>query len=146
MDAQAMRLATALLSVVLAAAIVPQAALAKNPAHASHRPRPPQEVLIYRIDRVTASIAKRHLVISVDGAVQSGGWEHPRLHEKPSPPEAPVLAFDFIANPPKPKKVVIQALLPVHVTLTRGLPHYGTVAVEVKAKSNEITTQITHWN
>jgi len=141
-----MRLAAMLCLAVLAAAIVPQAEAAKKPAHALHRPRPPKEFLVYRIDRVTASIAKRHLVISVDGAVQSGGWQHARLREKPSAPEAPVLAFDFVADPPKPKKVVIQALLPVHVTLTRGLPHYGTVAVEVKASTNEITTQITHWN
>jgi hypothetical protein len=146
MDAQAMRLAATLFLAVLAAAIVPQAAAAGKPAHAYHRPHPPKEYLVYRIDRVTASIAKRHLVISVDGAVQSGGWAHARLREKPSAPEAPVLAFDFVADPPKPKKVVIQALLPVHVTLTRGLPHYGTVAVEVKSSTNEITTEITRWN
>lgn len=88
-------------------------------------------------------IVRRKLVVTVNGAVQSGGWRDARLVAKPSAREAPVLAFAFVADPPGPKQVVIQELLPVHVTLTRALPRYGTVAVEIIAKSNEITTQIT---
>ncbi len=141
-----MRLAAALLTVVLAGAIAPQSALARKPAYAAHTVRAPQFALVYRIDRVRASIANRHLTIAVDGAVQTGGWLRARLREKPSVREAPVLGFDFVADPPKPKHVVIQALMPVHVTLTRGLPRYGTVAIEVKSRTNEITTEITGWH
>ena len=140
-----MRFGAALLTIALLAVLSPEFAAAKPKAKPHHPPRV-HESLVYRIDRVTASIAQRHLVITVDGAVETGGWQHARLRAEPSAPEAPVLSFDFIADPPKPRKVVIQALLPVHVTLTRGLPHYGTVAVEVKARTNEITTQITRWN
>lgn len=134
---------SAILLVALAALVLPQATLA---GHAAKRSHAPTSQFVYRIDRVTASIQHRNLVIAVDGAVQTGGWQHARLREKPSRPEAPVLGFDFIADPPRPKQAVIQALLPVHVTLKRGLPHYGTVAVEVISRSNEITTQITRWN
>ena len=144
-----MRFGAALLTIVAVAALPLQLAVAKSkPAvqASHHHPVRVHVNLVYRIDRVTASIAKKHLVITVDGAVETGGWQHPRLVAKPSAPEAPVLSFNFVADPPKPKHVVIDALLPVHVTLTRGLPRYGTVAVEIIARTNEITTQITRWN
>lgn len=141
-----MRFGAALLTIVLATALPLQLAVAKPKPKPHPHHHPVHVNLVYRIDRVTASIAKKHLVITVDGAVETGGWQRARLVAKPSAPEAPVLSFNFVADPPKPKQVVIQALLPVHVTLTRGLPRYGTVAVEVVARTNEITTQITRWN
>ncbi len=104
------------------------------------RPAAPQ--LVYRVDTVTAVIENRKLVVDANGAVQSGGWLHPRLRAKHSPREAPVLVLEFVADPPRPKQVVIEALLPVKVHLATGLPHYGTVAVEIVSRSNEITTQI----
>ena len=114
--------------------------LALTATNGMARPAAPQ--LVYRVDTVTAEIVKRKLVIDTSGAVQSGGWLHPRLRAKHSPREAPVLVLEFVADPPKPKKVVIEALLPVKTRLVTGLPHYGTVAVEIVSHSNEITTQI----
>jgi hypothetical protein len=100
--------------------------------------------LIYRVDRVSAIVDNGKLIVDASGAVASGGWSHARLRVKPSAPEAPVLEMEFIANPPSPKKVVIQTTLPVKAQLKAGLPHYGTVAVSVVAETNEITAQIRH--
>lgn len=98
--------------------------------------------LVYRIDRVSAVVVDKKLVVEVSGAVRSGGWHHPRLRAKASPPEASVLEMEFYADPPPPKRVVIQELLPIATELKTGLPKYGTVAVSVSSETNEITTQI----
>lgn len=98
--------------------------------------------LVYRVDRVSAAIKNHKLVVNVGGAVNSGGWRHPRLRAKPSAPEANVLEMEFYADPPPPKRVVIQELLPITTELRTGLPKYGTVAVSVSSETNEITTQI----
>jgi hypothetical protein len=151
MDAQAMRGRAALWAAIVFAATLPVAAIAAHVApakhhvlhHTVHPPAPrarPQ--LVLKVDKVTAMTVQRKLVITVDGAVPTGGWQHPRLVAKPSRPEAPVLVFRLVADPPPQNRVVIKELLPVRVTLTRGLPHYGTVAVEIMARTNEITTQI----
>jgi hypothetical protein len=98
--------------------------------------------LIYRVDKVSAIIEGTKLVIEANGAVASGGWTHTRLRAKPAAPEAHVLQLDFIADPPPPKKIVIQSLLPAKAELRRNLPHYGTIAVSVVSQTNEITAQI----
>jgi hypothetical protein len=103
----------------------------------------PQTQLVYRIDRVTATIVHRRLIIEVSGAVPTGGWQHARLRAKPAPPEARFMVVEFIANPPPPKHVVIQALLPVKAKLELGLPHYAITAVKVVSRTNEVMTQIT---
>jgi hypothetical protein len=134
MDAQAMRRGAALLAVLLS--LVATNGMA--------RPAAPQ--LVYRVDTVTAEIVKNKLVVDASGAAQTGGWLHARLRPKPakkhSVKEAPVLILEFVADPPKPKQVVIEELIPMKTRLTTGLPHYGTVAVEIVSKTNEITTQI----
>ena len=98
--------------------------------------------LVYRIDRVSAVIVDKKLVVDVSGAVRSGGWHHPRLRAKASAPEADALEMEFYADPPASKRVVIQELLPISTELKAGLPKYGTVAVSVSSETNEITTQI----
>jgi hypothetical protein len=50
--------------------------------------------------------------------------------------------MEFYAEPPPPKHVVIQELLPISAELRMGLPKYGTVAVSVSSETNEIATQI----
>lgn len=130
MQVQAMRWKKA-----LSALFVP-ALLASGPVHAAVPP------LVYRVDTVSATITDRHLVVTASGAVTTGGWQHPRLRALHARREAPVLVFDFVADPPRPKKVVIQALLPVRATLKTELPHHGVVAVEIVTHSNEITTQV----
>ena len=97
---------------------------------------------IYRVDRVSASIVGNRLVIEASGAVSSGGWGGPRLHVKPSPSEAHVLEIDFVADPPSPKRVVIEEVLPVSAILRLPLPKYGTFAVSVTSQTNTITTEI----
>jgi hypothetical protein len=97
---------------------------------------------IYRVDKVSAFIEGTKLVIDANGAVDTGGWTHMRLRAKPSVPEAHVLELDFVADPPSPKKIVIQELLPVRAELRTNLPHYGTVAVSVISQTNAITAQI----
>jgi hypothetical protein len=108
-------------------------------APASARPR---AQLVYRIDSVSAAIVDGRLVVDVSGAVSSGGWKKPKLRAKPSAPEAHVLQMDLIAEPPSPKRVVIQALLPVHAEAKLPLPKYGIVAVSAASQTNEVTAEI----
>jgi hypothetical protein len=105
--------------------------------------KPPAPQLVFRIDRVTATIVHRKLVIEVSGAVPSGGWAHPRLRAKPTLPEAHFMVMEFVANPPPPKHVVIQALLPVKAKMQVGLPRYAVTAVKVIARTNAVMTEIT---
>ncbi len=102
----------------------------------------PRSRLVYRIDRVSAEVHDHKLVVNVSGAVRSGGWRRPRLRAKASAPEASVLEMEFYADPPLPRRIVIQELLPISTELQMGLPKYGTVAVSVSSETNEITTQI----
>ena len=98
--------------------------------------------LIFRIDKVSAMVDGSTLTIDASGAVQSGGWSRPRLRTKPSAPETPVLWVEFVADPPPPKRIVINELLPIKAELRAPLPKYGTVAITVGSQTNEITTQI----
>lgn len=99
--------------------------------------------LIYKVDHVTASIQGRKLIVTASGAVNSGGWENPKLHIKEIRiPESAALDIEFLATPPPKDAVVIQALLPVNATLTAPLPPYGTTEVKVEAQSNSVTAPI----
>lgn len=102
----------------------------------------PRAQLVYRIDSVSAAIIDGKLVVDVSGAVSSGGWSKPKLRAKPSAPEAHVLQMDFLAEPPSPKHVVIQELLPVKAEAKLPLPKYGTVAVSATSQTNEVTAEI----
>jgi hypothetical protein len=102
----------------------------------------PHYKAIYRIDQVSAAIEDKKLVIHAEGAVNSGGWRRPRLVMRPSAPEASILRMDLVADPPPPKHVFIQELLPVAADLKTGLPKYGTVAVSVASQTNEVVAQI----
>ncbi len=101
--------------------------------------------LVYRVDSVSAAIVGGKLVVDVSGAVNSGGWRKPRLRVKPSAPEAHVLEMDFIAEPPSPRRVVIQELLPVHAQAKLKLPTYGTVAVSANSQTNSVAAEI-RWH
>ncbi|HEX4295764.1 MAG TPA: hypothetical protein VHZ29_16640 [Rhizomicrobium sp.] len=99
---------------------------------------------IFRIDNATAVVVKRHLVISANGAVKSGGWDHPRLWvREPSAPEAATLEIEFVARPPAPREAVVQALLPVAVRKLARLPNYGTIRVKIIAETNSLIVPIT---
>ena len=100
--------------------------------------------LIYRIDSASAMIVKRHLILSAHGAVRTGGWDRPHLRVKEaSAPEANTLEVDFVARPPAPDEVVVQALLPVSTSTITRLPHYGAKQVKFVAETNSLTVPIT---
>ncbi|HXC56209.1 MAG TPA: hypothetical protein VNU97_13000 [Rhizomicrobium sp.] len=97
---------------------------------------------IFRVDSVVAKTVRNHLVVTASGAVRSGGWTAPRLHETPHMPEAAVQIVEFLAAPPRSAAVVIQALLPVTATAVFPLPHYGTIKVTVVSETNSVSAPI----
>lgn len=100
--------------------------------------------LIYRIDSATAKIEKRHLVISAQGAVNSGGWNNPHLRLKEIVvPETNTLQVIFVAIPPSREKTVVQALLPVNASKVTTLPRYGAKEIRIVAETNSIVVPIT---
>jgi hypothetical protein len=100
--------------------------------------------LIYRIDSASAIVQHHRLVISANGAVNSGGWTRPELViEQPSASEARIIKVRFVAKPPSAGEAVIQALLPIKVQRIALLPRYGAKKVEVIAATNAVTVAIT---
>ena len=88
-------------------------------------------------------VVNRHLVISANGAVRSGGWGAPRLWVRsPAAPEASTLEVEFVARPPGPRAAVVQALLPVAAFKRARLPNYGTVRVKIVSETNSVTVPI----
>src|SRR5450432_3663939 len=121
---------------VVAAAIFALAAATAGMAAAAPK-------LVYKIDRVTAAIVRNHLVVSVNGAVSSGGWTLPRLHlnlAHTPPPDTETIEFQ--ASPPLADAVVIQALLPIATTATFPLPRTVVTQVTVVSESNSVTAPI----
>lgn len=99
---------------------------------------------IYKVDSVAASIHGNRLTIIAAGAVSTGGWSKARLRLKPGHrPEADTLEFQFVATPPAPDAMVIQALIPVSATLTTKLPPYGVTQIKVDAEADSATAKIT---
>lgn len=132
---QAMR--SLLLTFVVAAAALMAAPSVAAPISAN-KARP-----IFRVDEARAVIVNRHLVISANGAVKSGGWGTPQLWVRPpAAPEADTLQVEFVARPPRPRAAVVQALLPVAAFKRARLPNYGTVRVKIIAETNSVTVPI----
>jgi len=100
---------------------------------------------IYKVDSVAASIRDNKLTIIAAGAVSTGGWSKPRLRLKPGhKAEDGTLEYEFIATPPPPDAMVIQALIPVSTTLVTKLPPYGVTQIKVDADTNSAIADITH--
>ncbi|MBU6297444.1 MAG: hypothetical protein KGJ79_06330 [Alphaproteobacteria bacterium] len=100
--------------------------------------------LVYRVDRATATIDDRHLVITARGAVPTGGWAKPELRVRVSSvPEAKTLEVYFMAKPPQPGAAVIQAIVPLRARVSRRLPRYGIAEVKVVSQTNSVTVPIT---
>ena len=99
--------------------------------------------LIYRIDRVTATVAHNHLVIAARGAVSTGGWVNPqlRVHET-SAAEPATLEVEFMATPPRHRAAVAHAILPVGARLTAQPPYYGIVQVKIVSQTNSVMVPI----
>jgi hypothetical protein len=100
---------------------------------------------IYKVDSAAAFVRGNRMTIIASGAVSTGGWSKARLRLKPRHrAETSELEFDFLAVPPPANEVVIQALVPVTVTLTTRLPPYGVTQIQVDAQTNSATAQIRH--
>lgn len=100
--------------------------------------------LIYRIDGATATVEKRHLVILAHGAVRSGGWDRPQLRVRESSAlETGTLAVEFVARPPAPNEVVVQALLPIDARIVTLAPRYGATRVRIIGETNDVIVPIT---
>ena len=99
--------------------------------------------LVYRIDRVTGTIAHDSLVIVARGAVSTGGWKRPtlRAHEG-SARDTTTLEVEFVATPPRHRAAVAHAILPVSARLATRLPHAGVVQVKIVSQTNSVTVPI----
>jgi hypothetical protein len=99
------------------------------------------EKRVWRVDSVIATHAGNGVVVQVKGAVQGGGWSHPRL--KISHGDSHTLVVEFLAQPPAAGANVITGLLPVTAKTTIRAGH-GVVTVKAMAEANEVTAQILH--
>ena len=97
------------------------------------------EKRVYKIDSLVATQKRGKVVVQVNGAVQTGGWKSPRLHVIPGDNNR-TLTIEFVATPPPPGMVVIEALLPV--TATAEFKSQGKGSVKAVAAANEMTAQI----
>jgi hypothetical protein len=99
--------------------------------------------LIYKVDTVTVKASGSDLVVTATGAVNSGGWSLPHLRVRGThAAESDTAIVDFLATPPPPNVVVIQALVPVSAMARFPLPRYGTVQVQVVAETNSVTAPV----
>ena len=99
------------------------------------------EKRVWRVDSVIATQAGTSIVVQVKGAVQSGGWSHPRLRQVHG--DGHTLVVEFLAQPPAATANVITALLPVTARITiRGSG--SAVTVKAVAEANDVTAQILH--
>jgi hypothetical protein len=110
-------------------------ALASGPALA--------QTLVYRIDRATAVVDGRFLIVHVTGAAKTGGWERPRLVERRASGANGDLEFQFVATPPEDSSAVVQQVVPVNVSLKTRAPGKSVAAVKVVSQTNTVTAQIT---
>ena len=99
------------------------------------------EKRVWRVDSVVATEAHGSVLVEVKGAVQSGGWGHPRLRLSHS--DVHTLVVEFLAQPPAASATVISGLLPVTAKITIRAEH-GAVTVKALAEANEVTAQILH--
>ena len=121
--------------------LVAAALLGLAAATAAAAPATPK--LIYKVDTVTVKASGNTLVVTADGAVNSGGWTLPHLRMREArTAESDTATVDFLATPPASDVVVIQALVPIAATARFPLPHYGTVQVQVMAETNSVTAPL----
>ncbi|HUO98234.1 MAG TPA: hypothetical protein VMU01_06175 [Rhizomicrobium sp.] len=101
--------------------------------------------LVYRVDKATAVMHGRYLVVDVKGATKTGGWEHPRLvilrHT-----DAGNLELKLVATPPGNAAAVVQSVVPVNVSLKTRAPSRPVAAVKVVSQTNSVTTKIVAQN
>jgi hypothetical protein len=121
--------------------IVAAAVLGLAAATATAAPATPK--MIYKVDVVTVKTLGKGIMVTATGAVNSGGWTLPHLRARDiHKPESDTAIVEFVATPPPPGAVVVQALIPVSASAQFSLPRYGTVQVQVVAESNSVTAPV----
>jgi hypothetical protein len=121
--------------------IVAAAVLGLAAATATAAPATPK--MIYKVDVVTVKTLGKSIMVTATGAVNSGGWTLPHLRARDiHRPESDTAIVEFVATPPPPGAVVVQALIPVSASAQFPLPRYGTVQVQVVAESNSVTAPV----
>jgi len=108
-------------------------ALASGPACA--------QSLVYRVDKATAVLDGRDLLVHVKGAARTGGWEHPHLVVHGAA-DGKHLEIHFVATPPQDASAVVQSEVPVNVSLKTRAPGKGVSAVKVVSATNAVTARI----
>jgi hypothetical protein len=107
-----------------------------QPALAGAKPTPSR---IYKVDNVIATNKGKLVVIQANGAVQTGGWRHAKLHLLHN--DGHTLTFEFLADPPPPDMTVIDALVPMKAMAEVRIRH-PIISVRVQADANEVTAQV----
>ncbi len=97
------------------------------------------EKRVWRVDSVIATAQGGTVKVQVKGAVQGGGWSHPRL--KVNHVDAHTILVEFLAQPPAPGAMVISGLLPMAAAATIRAGR-ETVTVRVMGEANDFTAQI----
>jgi hypothetical protein len=103
---------------------------------------PPKPV--YRVDSVSAAAAPgapNRLVIQAQGAVRSGGWENAKLRVRTAT-KANTMIIVFVAIPPAPNAIVVQAVLPVKATVTVPMPKATVTTVQIAGETNSVSAKI----
>jgi hypothetical protein len=94
---------------------------------------------IYRVDSVTVKPAAHAISIEAKGAVDSGGWVKPALRVQSV--TSKTVTIIFVALPPPPTSMVIQAMLPVDAKVKVPL-NSGVTIVKVAAESNSKSLKV----
>jgi hypothetical protein len=85
-----------------------------------------EKPLVYSVETVSARMIPTfapppEVRVQATGTVTTGGWSAPELRLRQNP-EPGYLEFDFVAQPPPPDAVVIQALQPVSASAQVPVP------------------------
>lgn len=96
---------------------------------------------VYEVDTVDAAIRNGKLIVHVTGMVRSGGWENPKLL-RVFKGKADTIVLRFVAAPPAPDVMVIEAILPVEATLELPAPRTNYTKVKVIAETNDLIANI----
>jgi hypothetical protein len=95
------------------------------------------EKRVLRIDSLTASQKGGMIEVHAKGAVATGGWSKPRLHTLHA--DGKVVTMEFLATPPPTDMTVIDAMVPVTVTMqVKG----RAGSVHLLADQNEVTSEV----
>ena len=122
-----------------AAAILAILAATPLSAHAQS----PAYVPVLRLDNVTLANAPKHrLVITVKGAVHSGGWSKPDL--RAGKRDGDTLVFDLVAIPPPKNATFIEAVMPIQASETIAMPPQEITQIKVISETNSATAPINH--